>query len=151
MSEENTLIQPEENIECPFCIALISKKAKKCRHCGETVCVSLRASEEAQKNNNNSQPMVFMNAGGGSSSSSSASSSSVGGGYPLVSSKSKGTALLLCLCLGGIGIHKFYLGKNLAGWIYLLTCWTLIPAILACFDAFALFTMSRDQFAVKYR
>ncbi len=51
-----------------------------------------------------------------------------------VSDKSKTTALLLCLFLGGIGIHRFYLGYTLFGVIQLLTfgglgIWTLIDFV----------------------
>ncbi|MCD0471426.1 TM2 domain-containing protein [Flavobacterium sp. JAS] len=50
--------------------------------------------------------------------------------------KSKLTATLLTFFLGGIGIHKFYLGQSTQGVIYLLFCWTFIPAILAFFSVF---------------
>lgn len=40
---------------------------------------------------------------------------------PGVSRKSKLTALLLCIFLGGLGIHKFYVGKNGMGLLYLFT------------------------------
>ncbi len=42
--------------------------------------------------------------------------------------------LVLVFFLGYIGIHKFYAGKTLAGVLYLLFCWTGIPAILALID-----------------
>ncbi|HEY7833424.1 MAG TPA: TM2 domain-containing protein, partial [Ktedonobacterales bacterium] len=45
------------------------------------------------------------------------------------------TAFLLCLLLGDFGAHYFYFGRNRAGVVRLLFCWTLIPAILALFDA----------------
>ena len=50
------------------------------------------------------------------------------------SDKSKTTALLLCLFLGGIGVHRFYLGYTLFGVIQLLTLgvggiWTLIDFV----------------------
>ena len=45
--------------------------------------------------------------------------------------RSQGTALILCLLLGAIGGHKFYLRKNIAGVLYLIFCWSFIPAILS--------------------
>lgn len=39
----------------------------------------------------------------------------------MVSSKSWIAALLLCIFLGGIGIHRFYVGKVGTGILYLLT------------------------------
>jgi len=47
-------------------------------------------------------------------------------------------ALLLALFLGGIGAHKFYLGKTGAGILYLLFCWTFVPALIALFEAFTI-------------
>lgn len=38
-----------------------------------------------------------------------------------ISSKSKWLALLLCFSLGVFGAHKFYVGKNGAGLLYLFT------------------------------
>jgi len=38
-----------------------------------------------------------------------------------VSSKSKITALLLCIFLGTLGVHRFYVGKVGTGIIWLLT------------------------------
>lgn len=40
---------------------------------------------------------------------------------PGVSSKNKMVALLLCIFLGGIGAHKFYVGKIGTGILYLFT------------------------------
>ena len=44
------------------------------------------------------------------------------------------TYCLLAFFLGGIGIHKFYGGKTGTGILFLLFCWTGIPAIIALID-----------------
>ncbi|MGL4676830.1 MAG: NINE protein [Brevinema sp.] len=60
--------------------------------------------------------------------------------------KSKTTAALLALFLGGVGVHKFYLGQTGTGILFLLFCWTLIPVILAFIDFFTLLAMSDEKF-----
>ena len=45
--------------------------------------------------------------------------------------RNKYLAALLAFFLGFIGIHKFYLGRTGWGIVYLLFCWTGIPAIAA--------------------
>ncbi len=48
--------------------------------------------------------------------------------------KNKWVTILLAIFLGGIGAHKFYEGKVGAGLLYLILCWTGIPAFFALFD-----------------
>ncbi|PTT77661.1 MULTISPECIES: TM2 domain-containing protein [unclassified Chryseobacterium] len=64
--------------------------------------------------------------------------------------KSKSTAVLLAFFLGGIGIHRFYLGQNIMGILYLLFCWTFIPVIISVIDFFAFLFMSESRFNYKY-
>lgn len=52
--------------------------------------------------------------------------------------KNPTTAVLLALFLGGLGAHKFYLGQTGMGFVYLLFCWTYIPAIISFFESFTL-------------
>jgi len=67
-----------------------------------------------------------------------------------VGQKSKVAAALLALFLGGFGVHKFYLGKIFQGFLYLLFCWTFIPAVIA-FVEFIIYLCSSDEdFARKY-
>lgn len=64
--------------------------------------------------------------------------------------RSKGTAALLAFLLGGLGVHKFYLGRGGMGVVYLLFCWTFIPAIVAFIETFILIGMSDQEFAMRY-
>jgi TM2 domain-containing membrane protein YozV len=64
--------------------------------------------------------------------------------------KSKIAAGLLALFVGGLGIHKFYLGQGGWGVLYLLFCWTFIPSIIAFFEAIILLTMNEDRFDEKF-
>lgn len=44
--------------------------------------------------------------------------------------KNRYTAAALAFFLGGLGAHKFYLGKW-TGIFYLIFCWTYVPSIIA--------------------
>ncbi|MEH2235301.1 TM2 domain-containing protein [Nostoc sp.] len=64
--------------------------------------------------------------------------------------KTKSTAILLCFFCGWLGIHKFYLGQNVAGILYLLFSVTCIPALIAFVDFFVLIFMSDAEFNTQY-
>lgn len=64
--------------------------------------------------------------------------------------KSRVAAALLALFLGGLGFHKFYLGRVGWGVVYLLFCWTLIPGLVAFIEAIVYLTMSDEAFTAKY-
>ena len=49
--------------------------------------------------------------------------------------KSVTTGVLLALFVGGLGIHKFWLGETGIGILYLLFFWSFIPALVAILDA----------------
>lgn len=63
----------------------------------------------------------------------------------------KTTAALLALFLGGIGAHKFYLGRTGMGLLYLFCCWTLIPALISLVEGIQFLSMSESEFSLKYR
>ena len=64
--------------------------------------------------------------------------------------KDKLSAALLALFLGGLGVHRFYLNQPGRGILYLLFCWTFIPAFLGLIDFVGLLIMSEDTFNLKY-
>lgn len=64
--------------------------------------------------------------------------------------KSKTTAAILAIFLGGIGIHRFYLGQTGYGILYLIFCWTLIPSLISFIDFIIFITMDEQVFNGKY-
>ncbi|GAB2798576.1 TM2 domain-containing protein [Rhabdobacter roseus] len=64
--------------------------------------------------------------------------------------KNKTTAGILALFLGGLGVHRFYLGQTGLGILYLVFCWTFIPAIVALIDGIIFLTQSEASFNQKY-
>lgn len=64
--------------------------------------------------------------------------------------KEKTPAILLAFFLGGIGVHRFYLGQVGLGIIYLLFCWTGIPFVIAFIDFIVLAAMSQESFDRKH-
>ncbi|MEG1589742.1 TM2 domain-containing protein [Chryseobacterium sp.] len=48
--------------------------------------------------------------------------------------KDKNLAAILAFLLGGLGIHRFYLGQPILGILYLIFCWTFIPLCLSVID-----------------
>ena len=65
-------------------------------------------------------------------------------------SKSKIAAGLFGIFLGGLGIHKFYLGQIGWGIVYLIFCWTAIPELVGFIEGIIYLTMSDEAFAAKY-
>jgi TM2 domain-containing membrane protein YozV len=64
--------------------------------------------------------------------------------------KDKTVAVVLAFFVGGFGGHKFYLGNDLAGVLYLLFSWTLIPSLIAFFDFIGLLFMSEQAFNAQF-
>jgi TM2 domain-containing membrane protein YozV len=66
------------------------------------------------------------------------------------SGKNRIAAALFAIFLGGLGIHKFYLGRIGFGIIYLIFCWTLIPAVVGFIEGVIYIASSDSDFAAKY-
>jgi TM2 domain-containing membrane protein YozV len=61
--------------------------------------------------------------------------------------KSRLTAALLAILLGGLGIHKFYLNKPIQGILYIVFCMTFIPAIIGFIEGIIYLCESDEKFA----
>jgi hypothetical protein len=90
---------------CPYCHAEVPEAARKCRHCGEIIDVSLRAAEDARRiaeraaDHASRGQNVFMNAGGGGGGSSSSSSSAAAA----AAAASGGSTSPWLTCFGCVG------------------------------------------------
>lgn len=101
-------------IKCPICGAPLADG--KCGYCGYVIREMSRESEninfgfEQNETEQRKQEDVIGNPMLNNM-----------GIVPGISRKSKTTALLLCIFLGGIGAHRFYVGKGGTGILYLFT------------------------------
>ena len=68
----------------------------------------------------------------------------------VVARKSRSTAILLALFLGGLGIHRFYLNQPGFGVVCLLFFWTFIPAVIGVIDAIYFLCMSDEKFDSEF-
>ena len=138
---------------CPQCGAPIDPTATECEYCGEKLSVRQAAQQvETQQpqpiyvqqpqtvyvqqqqpvNYQGMQPPVY--------------ASEANAGWPV---KSKVTAGVLALLLGGFGVHKFYLGKIGMGILYLVFCWTYIPALVSFVEGIIYLCSSDENFSRK--
>lgn len=97
--------------KCPVCGAPLENGS--CGYCGyaEEKAAPQAYEQTASPQPQVAQPQVIINN----------TSINTPGVIPGISRKNKMVALLLCIFLGGIGAHKFYVGKIGSGILYLLT------------------------------
>lgn len=113
------------NTTCPQCGAPLEAGATECKYCGEKI-----APDPTYQ-----QPVVNTQYEDG-----------IDPAWPI---KSKVVAGLLGIFLGGLGIHKFYLGKVGLGILYLVFCWTYIPEIVGFIEGIIYLCSSDHNFQVK--
>jgi len=66
------------------------------------------------------------------------------------SGRSRTVAAMLAFFLGGLGAHRFYVGSILLGLVYLVFCWTFIPAMVSLVEGIYFLTLSDSEFARRY-
>lgn len=135
-----------ENV-CPQCGAPIDPGASECKFCGEKLAVQQAAQQVNQPQPQTvyvqqpqpsvvyqQQPQqVYM--------------SGINPSWPV---KSKIAAGILAIFLGGIGVHKFYLGKVGMGILYICFCWTGIPAFVGFIEGIIYLCSNDENFQLKH-
>lgn len=149
---------------CPYCDATLPKNTFYCSHCRQNIPPA--AVELAMRGDDAGAKALVASAvaGGAAQAHATAFCRTCGASIlaaaeicpkcgvrqKAASTKSRITAGILALFLGGLGVHKFYLGKIGMGFLYLIFFWTFIPAIVALVEAIVLFSKSDEDFARQY-
>ncbi|WP_336002075.1 TM2 domain-containing protein [Halorientalis halophila] len=66
------------------------------------------------------------------------------------SSKDRVTAGVLAILLGIFGVHKFYLGDNKMGILYLCFFWTAIPGVVGLIEGIIYLSKTDEEFQRIY-
>lgn len=134
--------------KCPQCGAPIDLGATECRFCGEKLAVQQATQQFQQPQTQTTyaqsqpQPQVIIQQAAPQQ----VYMTGINPSWPI---KSKVTAGILGILLGGLGIHKFYLGKTGAGILYLCFCWTYIPAIIGFIEGIMYLCSNDENFQLK--
>lgn len=127
---------------CPACGAPVAPNLSECKYCGEAFAVSQPQTTYAYAQNSAAAPShntVEINI------------NNVNNAFPASNfNKSKVVAGILGILLGGFGIHKFYLGRIGWGIVYLVLCWTYIPAIVGFIEGIIYLASSEESFRRKH-
>ena len=122
------------SVLCPQCGAPAQEGATKCEYCGAAIAQSAQSVQQAQP-----QQVVYVQQ---------TAVNPERANWPI---KNKVVAAILAIILGGLGIHKFYLGQSGKGILYLIFCWTYIPAILAFIEGIMILCSNDENFQIKYK
>ncbi|WP_026669229.1 TM2 domain-containing protein [Butyrivibrio sp. AE3006] len=132
-----------ENV-CPQCGAPLDPGAIECRFCGEKLATQQPSQVvQMQPQTSTVQPQVIIQQAAPQQ----VYVSGINPSWPI---KSKIAAGLLAIFFGGIGIHKFYLGKIGMGILYLVFCWTGIPALLGLVEGIIYLCSNDENFQLKH-
>ncbi len=127
--------------QCPSCGANVGPNDYECKYCGEKLTPVQNQQSYQPQHNQASEPQQIVQQYFYEP-----PASAIDPSWPI---KSKVTAGILGILLGGFGIHKFYLGKVGMGVLYLIFCWTYIPSIVGFVEGIIYLTQPDENFMLK--
>ena len=135
-----------ENV-CPQCGAPINPGATECKFCGERIATQqanqqMQQPQPPQQFQQQPQPTVVIQ-----QQPQQVYMTGINPAWPV---KNKTVAGILAILLGGIGVHKFYLGRIGQGILYLAFCWTGIPAIIGFIEGIIYLCSNDENFQLKH-
>jgi TM2 domain-containing membrane protein YozV len=113
-------------IPCPECTTEVSSAAASCPKCGH--------------------PIVQRSAVGSLIAPAPGTSAPVGATHRA----NRTVFALAAIFLGGLGIHRFYVGQVGKGFLYLVLCWTLIPALVGFVEGVLALARTDQRFGERY-
>lgn len=79
------------------------------------------------------------------------------GGFSMIPPAERGNVIkdkiilsLLAIFLGTVGAHKFYRGKTVQGVLYVMFCWSFLPALVGFCEGMRYLFMPLDRYYKKY-
>lgn len=124
------------SINCPQCGAPLQDGSMECKYCGERI-----QSTSANNYQPNVQQPIYQQPV-----TNTYADPAINPSWPI---KNKIVAGILAIIFGGIGVHKFYLGKTGMGILYLLFCWTYIPCVIGFIEGILYLCSNDHNFQVK--
>jgi TM2 domain-containing membrane protein YozV len=144
---------------CPQCGAPNAPDARECKYCGEAFAVNTSAAQPNYQSSNTKEEQFDFNAQEESYRQQATQQQNYyyqqqqyayDGINPAWPIKSKIAAGLLGIFLGGLGIHKFYMGRIGLGVVYLLFSWTFIPGFIGFIEGIIYLCSNDHNFQVKH-
>jgi TM2 domain-containing membrane protein YozV len=127
------------SVLCPQCGAPVNEGAAKCEYCGAAIAQPQAPVQPQYQPQPQQQAYAAYQQN---------SVNAERANWPI---KNKIVAAILALILGGLGVHKFYLGQTGKGVLYLIFCWTYIPSILAFIEGIMILCSNDENFQIKYK